>query len=139
TPKTWQQAPNPTSPAALELSTGASDADSYHDFYRLQIAFDDVWSEVTDKSIPLAARTAYAMWDRMIEDSGDYLGDKAKAELVASTLLNRTITGIEELQNFVDNMRFMLGIPEDTANSSGSGSSTGLTDVTTALKGIIQT
>src|SRR5262249_13731628 len=51
-PAVWQHVPNPsnTSPP-FELSTGAADADSYHDFYRLQIAFEDVWAELLDKSI----------------------------------------------------------------------------------------
>jgi hypothetical protein len=138
-PKIWQQVPNPTNPAALELSTGASDADSNHDFYRLKVAFDDIWSEVTaDESILGAARTAYAMWDKIIQDSGDYLGDQAKADLESLPLINKNITGIEELQNFIDNMRFMLGIPDNNNwSSSSSGSSGENPDLKKALIGTI--
>src|SRR5262245_14943349 len=127
-PKLWQQVPNPTNPSALELSTGASDAESYHDFYRLQIAFDDVWSEVTDTSLPVVARTAYALWDRVIKESGDYLGERAaikESDLEVAGLINRNITGIAELQNFIDNMRFMLGISGDKTGSPDSSGSSG--------------
>jgi hypothetical protein len=38
--------PSTNTSSPFELSTGAADADSYHDFFRLQIAFDDVWAEL---------------------------------------------------------------------------------------------
>ena len=145
-PKTWQQVANPTSPSPLELSTGASDAVSYHDFYRLQIAFDDVWSEVTDKSVLVLAQTAYSFWDKIIQESGDYLGKRAalsESYLEKTGLLNRNITGIQELQYFIDNLKFILGISNDNTppseSSSSAGSSGGNTDVKNALMGIIET
>ncbi len=138
-PKLWQQVANPTSPSPIELSTGASDADSYHDFYRLQIAFDDVWSEVTSTSVSDKAQTAYALWDKIITESGDYLGERAAA--LALGHVDRTITGVAELQNFIDNMKFMLGITSDNAGSSDSSSSlassNGNPDLKKALTGTI--
>ena len=134
-PKIWQQVANPTNPSPLELSTGASDAESYHDFYRLQIAFDDVWSEVTDRSVPIVARTAYAMWDRIIAESGDHFGEQAKQDLENSTDINKTITGIGELDNFITNLKYIMGITGEDAGSSGSPATN--TSVKNGLTGIV--
>ncbi|HEX3872204.1 MAG TPA: hypothetical protein VHV77_17285, partial [Pirellulales bacterium] len=60
----WSQQPNPDATSSgFELSTGASDAVSFHDFYRLQIAFEDVWAELIDASIGTTAQDFYAKWD----------------------------------------------------------------------------
>ena len=53
----------------MELATGASDAVAYHDFYRLQIAFEDVWAELIDKSIGTTAQEFYAKWDALMNTS----------------------------------------------------------------------
>ena len=66
----WSLQPNPDATSgAFELSTGASDAVAYHDFYRLQIAFDDVWAELIDKSIGTSAQEFYAKWDALMNAS----------------------------------------------------------------------
>ena len=63
----WSPQPDPASTSGgLELSTGASDAVAYHDFYRLQIAFEDVWAELIDESIGTTAREFYAKWDALM-------------------------------------------------------------------------
>jgi hypothetical protein len=63
----WSLQPNPDATSSpLELSTGASDAVAYHDFYRLQIAFEDVWAELIDKSIGTTAQEFYAKWDALM-------------------------------------------------------------------------
>jgi hypothetical protein len=63
----WSLEPNPDATSSgLELSTGASDAVAYHDFYRLQIAFEDVWAELIDTSIGAAAQEFYAKWDALM-------------------------------------------------------------------------
>jgi hypothetical protein len=63
----WTQVANPNvTSGPLEVSTGASDAVSFHDFYRLQIAFEDVWAELIDKSIGTAAQAFYAKWDALM-------------------------------------------------------------------------
>lgn len=115
TPATIQETIHPdstTTSLPLELSTGASDADSYHDFFRLQVAFDDVWSEITDKRIPVYAEQLYARWDAIIVESGDYKGSAASALL---NLINRDITGFDELLEFMANLKFVLGISDDSS------------------------
>jgi hypothetical protein len=63
----WTQAANPNvTSGPFEVSTGASDAVSFHDFYRLQIAFEDVWAELIDKSIGTTAQAFYAKWDALM-------------------------------------------------------------------------
>jgi hypothetical protein len=63
----WSLQPNPDATSSpFELSTGASDAVAYHDFYRLQIAFEDVWAELIDTSITTAAQEFYAKWDALM-------------------------------------------------------------------------
>jgi hypothetical protein len=63
----WTQAANPNvTSGPFEVSTGASDAVSFHDFYRLQIAFEDVWAELIDKSIGTTAEAFYAKWDALM-------------------------------------------------------------------------
>ena len=66
----WTPQPNPDATSnPLELATGASDAVAYHDFYRLQIAFEDVWAELIDKSIGTTAQEFYAKWDALMNTS----------------------------------------------------------------------
>jgi hypothetical protein len=66
----WTLQPNPDATSnPLELATGASDAVAYHDFYRLQISFEDVWAELIDKSIGTTAQEFYAKWDALMNTS----------------------------------------------------------------------
>jgi hypothetical protein len=108
-PVIWQQVPNPTAPSSpLELSTGASDAVSYHDFYRLQIAFEDIWAEMMDTRIQTVAGQIYGQWNEIMSFSGDY---KGLGEAVAPG----DITGLEDLTTFITNLKFVLGISDDSA------------------------
>lgn len=67
TPAAWKEVSSPQATSApLSLSTGASDADSFHDFYRLQIAFEDVWAELIDKKAEITAQEFYANWDALV-------------------------------------------------------------------------
>ena len=111
----WILQPNPdaTSPP-LELATGASDADAYHDFYRLQIAFDDVWAELIDKSIGATAQEFYAKWDALMNSSmgsdtnttqlvGIY-SDLASAKLDVDLVISQiTQQNAQQLQNEYSN------------------------------------
>jgi len=75
----WSPQPNPDATSSpLELSTGASDAVAYHDFYRLQIAFEDVWVELIDKNIGTTAQEFYAKWDALMNAGmgGDINGEQ---------------------------------------------------------------
>jgi hypothetical protein len=96
------------------LSTGASDADSYHDFFRLQIAFKDVWAELLDQNLQTTGEQLYANWDalmdRILDNTG---GDRTKP---FSDLLRDgagvpiDISGADELKNFIDSLKAQFGI-----------------------------
>lgn len=88
-PTKWTPAANPN-PGPFELSTGASDAVAYHDYYRLQIAFEDVWAELIDDSIGTTAQAFYAKWDALMNEGqrNDLAGEQYDAQLnVASDMI----------------------------------------------------
>jgi hypothetical protein len=74
----WTPVSDPdASSNAFELSSGASDAVAFHDFYRLQIAFEDVWAELIDKKIGTTAEAFYAQWDALMNAaSGNNIKDE---------------------------------------------------------------
>ncbi len=119
-PPIWQPVPNPAnSSAPFELSTGASDADSYHDFFRLQIAFEDVWTELLDQKIQQAGEMLYAHWDALMDESADRYDDSGAADLkkrfsVLPVDVNGNtadIAGVDQLTNFLSNLKLVLGLP----------------------------
>lgn len=70
---------------AFELSNGASDAVAFHDFYRLQIAFEDVWAELVDKSIGTTAEAFYAQWDALMNaGSGSDIKDEGSTTQISA-------------------------------------------------------
>jgi hypothetical protein len=135
----WQAIANPTNASPLfELSTGAADAESFHDFFRLQIAFEDVWSELLDTSVEKLGQQAYAEWDALMDKSRDNSGatDRDKTFEVPT---NGQITGADELQTFLDNLKLLLGIPSnrqkqgtDFSDSNGKSSTQGSAHQTSA-------
>jgi hypothetical protein len=124
-PAVWQPAPNPYSTSSpFELSTGAADADAYHDFFRLHIAFEDVWAELVDQKIGSTAEQLYAQWDSLMDQSTDHLNEIDRQRIFNSAPPGN-ITGVEELQKFLNNLKILLGIsasPGPIHISSGSGS-----------------
>jgi hypothetical protein len=115
----WQMIPNPANTSsAFELSTGPADADSYHDFFRLQIAFEDVWAELLDNNIQSTGQTLYAQWDALMDQSADFddTGGTDRATTFSPADPTNDISGADELQQFIDNVSAQLGI--------GSGGST---------------
>ena len=71
-PPVWQPIPNPNNTSSpLELSTGAADADSFHDFYRLQVAFEEVWTELLDTNVQKLGEQLYAKWDALMSTYDD--------------------------------------------------------------------
>jgi hypothetical protein len=135
TPAVWKAVPNPSSSSpTLELATGASDADSYHDFFRLQIAFEDVWAELLDNNIQKVAQTLYSAWDALMDTSTDPTNpayddsgaaDRAKrfappppADVPPPGPNPDDISGADELLNFMNNLGLILGIQSDGAASS---------------------
>ena len=113
-PSVWQPVPDPSSTSPpFELSTGAADAESYHDFFRLQIAFEDVWAELLDPTIGPTGKQAYALWDALMDQDPDssHYKDSLKKFLPA---LKDDITGVDELKTFLDNLKIQLGITAPT-------------------------
>ncbi len=111
-PPVWQPVPNPTNTSSpFELSTGAADADSYHDFYRLQIAFEDVWAELLDQNLQKTGELLYAQWDALMDQSLDDTGatDRAKTFPPAPA----DIGGAGELKSFIDGLKLQMGIGSD--------------------------
>jgi len=108
-PVGWQEVPGPGNTSSpFELSTGASDADSYHDFYRLQIAFEDVWAELLDNRIEPGGQQLYALWDALM-DAGHDGGAANRTETFGAAPAG-DIAGAEELQNFLNNLKIVLGL-----------------------------
>ena len=88
-PPEWKQVPNPTGTSRpFEISTGAADADSFHDFYRLRIAFEDVWSELLDNGIAPMAQRLYAMWDALMDVDPTKYDDTGAADRLKRFLPN---------------------------------------------------
>ncbi len=136
TPPVWQQIPNPTSTSSpFELSKGASDADSYHDFFRLQIAFEDVWTELLDNRVKPGGQQLYAMWDALMNPgTGDH--KKAFDPLPVDTSGNELdIAGTEQLQAFISNLKILMGI----SSGGTDGLSTVPTEITLLKNAVVQT
>ena len=113
-PAVWQPVPAPSNTSApFELSTGAADAESYHDFFRLQMAFEDVWAELLDPKIQPAAKQFYATWDALMDQRPDSSHEKDRKKTFA--LADKyDITGVDELKKFLDNLKIQLGITADS-------------------------
>ena len=127
TPPTWQMIPNGTNTSSpFELSKGASDADSYHDFFRLQIAFEDVWVELMNDKINIVAQALYAKWDALMDQSLDDTGGdpttgrqkQFASDPVDSSGNPISIGGATELANFVTSLQAQLGIGSGGTSTS---------------------
>jgi len=113
-PTVWEQLPDPADTSApFDLSTGAADAPSYHDFFSLQIAFEDVWAELLDTRIEQVGTELYAYFDALMdrsrygwEQSG--ITDRGKG---FSDAPSDDIAGVDQLNDFLANLRTVLGIP----------------------------
>lgn len=114
----WTPVPNPNaSSAPFELATGASDADSYHDFYRLQIAFEDVWAELIDERIGITAQAFYAKWDALINKG--MRSDDERTEAFDDIPVEN-IGGYDQLENFLNDVRIILGLPTVQVSSTSA-------------------
>ncbi len=130
-PPVWRQVPDPTGTAPpLEFPTGASDAESFHDFFRLQIAFEDVWAELLDTRIQHQAEQLYARFDALMDVSPgayDDTGDADRQKVFSYLGLfdpatgNTDISGIGDLQAFLAGMRTVLDLPPDAPTTTVTG------------------
>jgi hypothetical protein len=130
-PPVWQPVPNPTGTSQpIEISTGAADADSYHDFYRLRIAFEDVWAELLDNDIPNMGQQLYAMWDALMDTDPARYDDTGAADRLKRfpPMPSGDIAGTDELQNFLDNLAVLLGDQGTSVQAGMQGSITTLTN-----------
>jgi hypothetical protein len=110
-PTVWKLAANPNA-GPFEISTGASDAVAYHDYYRLQIAFEDVWAELLDDSIGTTAQAFYAKWDALMNEGqlAGLAGEQYTAELNAAS------NGITASRSLVATLRALNGMPQQAAS-----------------------
>lgn len=113
----------------FELRTGPSDSDSYHDFYRLQMAFEDVWTELT------ADASVYQQWNALMDATlaQQRIDDRSKLSVVVNDagdlhysngtpvlgpnglqLRITAITGAQDLQNFLDFLKRQFGLDDST-------------------------
>jgi len=118
----WQNVPNPTDTSSpFELSTGASDAPSYHDFFRLQIAFEDVWAELRgDTQIANAGIQLYAKFDALMDKSADAYDHTGKKDRESSFPKppKDGFSGADELKHFLKEVKLFLGLPSDLPGAS---------------------
>jgi hypothetical protein len=131
TPPVWQPVPNPTSTSQpIEISTGAADADSFHDFFRLRMAFEDVWAELLDDGIAQKGQQLYAMWDALMDTDPAKYDDTGATDRQKRFPLMPTgdIAGTDELQNFLDTLATLLGDQNISVQAGVQGSMTGLTN-----------
>lgn len=120
TPSVWQPVPNPTNTSSpFELSTGAADADSYHDFFRLQIAFEDVWAELQDQGLPQNGVQLYAQWDALMDQGLDDTGKTDRKKRFTAPSADE-ISSAAELQKFIDNLKVVLGIGSNGTSNTPS-------------------
>lgn len=98
--------PDKDTGSPFELSTGASDADSYHDFFRLQIAFEDVWEEALDPRIAATGQKLYEKYDALM---GLALTDPQKFPVVPPTPPDY-LPGVLDLKNFMNFLRDQYGL-----------------------------
>ncbi len=144
-PPVWRATPNPTNTSSpFELATGASDAPSYHDFFRLQLAFQDVWEELVDPTIQRLGEDLYAQWNALMDPQLDDTGTLDRQETFASQDKppDITISSVDELKDFINDLRVTLGITDGSATSAAAGEITQLQDVAlktlTACKMLLQ-
>ncbi len=76
-----------TTSSPFELSTGASDATSYHDFFRLQLAFEDVWVELLDAGVQKTGEQLYALWDARMDPTLDDTGTTDRLKRFATAFI----------------------------------------------------
>ena len=105
---------NTSSP--FELAVGAADADSFHDFYRLQIAFEDVWSELLNANMQQVAQQLYAKWDALMDLGLDDTGATGRKKTFSAAPAS-TISGADELQDFIAFLKSQFGLL-DTSTSN---------------------
>src|SRR6266853_327645 len=115
----------PGSLDSFELRTGPTDLDSYHDFYRLEMAFEDVWMELT------ADPAVYQRWNALMDATLGPQRTTDRSKLFTTVDANGNvfysdgtqvigpdgsqlkisdISGAEDLQNFISFLKQQFGL-----------------------------
>lgn len=86
----------------FELREGASDVTSFHDFHNLQIAFEDVWTEMFDDQLAVLGRQLFEEYVRL----KDFNGMDNGQDLAINT--------IDDLRHFMDEIRDFSRLTTDS-------------------------
>jgi hypothetical protein len=84
----------------FELRSGPSDVTSYHDFTSLQIAFEDVWTEVFDGQLETLGKELYSKYVEL----KDFAGIKGK---------DRPISSVDDIKALMEEVRSLAAITRD--------------------------
>lgn len=109
----------------FELRDGPSDVTSYHDFSSLQIAFEDVWTEVFDGQIRGLGEELYREYVKLKVFSGT--DDGADRQITTMDDLTQLLADIRDLS-----MTVQTDMPSDllpAAGGSGASSPAGSADL----------
>lgn len=97
----------------FELRPGASDVTSYHDFNSLQIAFENVWSEIFDSQISNLGQQLYHEYIKLKDFAGS---DAADPPIGSYSDLKALIAEIRQLSQFTED-----DMPVSISAGSGGG------------------
>jgi hypothetical protein len=86
----------------FELRSGASDVTAYHDFYSLQIAFEDVWTEMFDGQLTYLGQQLYEEYVKLKDFNGI---DKGKDYPISSTA---------DLRKLMDEIKNLSSLTQDS-------------------------
>ena len=102
-PKRADQNAIDTAVQGFEIRGGPADATAYHDFYRLHIAFEHVWTEIFDSRVGALGQMLYEQYVQLKDPNNDAGGDDG------------SINSVEDLQAFMNKVR------SETAAGGGGG------------------
>ena len=101
----------------FQLRPGPSDVTSYHDFSTLQIAFENVWTQIFDGELEALGRQVYREYVGLV----DFLGyDPATAD--------RPISSLDDLTWLIGEIRRLSQLAQD-ALPTGGGGAVGTTNI----------
>ena len=80
----------------FSLGTGPIDVSATHDFYDLQIAFENVWTELFDSGLASTGETLYNHYNELKESIDPSVTELETMETIND--INRLMDGVNELQ-----------------------------------------
>jgi hypothetical protein len=102
----------------FQLRPGASDVTSYHDFHTLQIAFEHVWTEISDGKLASLGRDLYSEYVKLKDFSGS-----GQPDLQVSTIgdLRRLMEEVKKLSQIVEDATPPPLRPTEGGGQTGKG------------------